>query len=151
MDVGKSVIVPGKLTVALKLRVWAVGITVRVLPHIPFAGERCPVAFWDLLLITEILIPYQCRVWLSAQHLKSQLKAGRRSHHIAVDVFEFPWCKGVFRITCSGFFGKVRADTETIELDTVHAHRDFQRVLAGSEICTLGEGCPESGSPVRPP
>lgn len=151
MDVGKSVIVPGKLTVALKLRVWAVGIAVRVLPHIPFAGERCPVAFRDLLLITEILIPYQCRVRLSAQHLKSQLEAGRRSHHISVDVLELSWRQGVFRITCSGLFGKVRADTEAIELDAVYTHRDFQRMLSGSEICTLGEGCPESGSPVRPP
>ncbi len=151
MDIGKTIIIPRKLTVTFKLRVRSIGCTVRVLPYIPFAGKRCPVAFWDNLLVTEVLIPDQRRVRLSAEHFKGQLESRRRPHHIAIHIFELSGSESVGGVTGIRFFREGSADTETVELHTVDTNRNGQRMFSRRKAHSLGKCRPEGSSPIRPP
>ena len=100
MDIIKAAVQPCKLTFAFQLGVRPAGIAIRqgLLPYIPFAGERGPVAGRENSIVTEILVPNQCRVRFSAQHFAGQLEAFIRLAGITVHINKLPWRERELRL-----------------------------------------------------
>ena len=120
-------------------------------PYLPGAGANRPVVCLQHTVIPEILVPDECGVRLSAEHLQCQLEALIGNRHAAVHVLKAPGRKGKGRFPGRGFLRETGADTETVKLHAFDIHRDRNGMRPCGKCYILRKGRPEGTPPVRPP